>query len=243
MRILEPKQNLRSIVTRRTLLPPPAARESAAWTDAWDHLCHTYTPALTRFVQGYLRRIGYQAADRDMPAVIVQEFLTKNMASGQLAKDGAEVRQFRAWISTHLRRFVHDWLDRELAAKRRPPGSESPEVLEGVGSLEQDPALHSFDKGFVTIALGNALARLRRGEGAPKWGGVYADIVQDLSLTHGEGSADLHERLGVRRDQMPILRNRARKKLSQLFVGELRTTVQDDEALAELLRDLDPLLP
>ncbi len=243
MRILEPSQNLRSIVTRRTLLPPPSTQEDPTWLHSWEHLCQTYTPALRRFVHGYLKRIGYVAADADTPSVIVQDFLEKNMSSGQLAVEGGEVRKFRAWITTHLSRFVHDWLDKELAAKRRPKGTESDAVLEGVGTERDDPALASFDKGLVAIAMSAALKRLRGGEGAAKWGGVYADIIQDLILSHGDGSPDLHERLGVPQEKLAMLRFRARQKIGELFVGELRATVSDEEALEELLSDLDPFLP
>jgi hypothetical protein len=243
MRILEGVHNLRSIVTRRTLLPPPADRDDPQWRCSWDHLARVYTPAMERYVAGEIRKRGLRITDPDEPGAIVASFLAKAMESGQLAEPEGGVRKFRAWITAQLRRHLNDHHKYVYASQRDPGLRADATALDEACSRDGDPALAQFDKGLVTIACERALERLEAGEGARKWGPTYASIVRDLALNDGRSSADLHERLGVRADEIPTLKHRARRKLAELFLGELRNTVRDDEALVELLAEVDPYLP
>lgn len=164
------------------------------------------------------------------------------MESGQLAETRAPVRSFRAWVSTHLRRFVNDWVDRERAAKRRPAETVPMEALEGVSS-GPDPAMAEFDRGVVSLAARHALDALRAGRATRRWGATYAEILDDLALHDGRQSDDLAVRLGVDPARLPLLRHRARDVYARLLTAELRRLVADDEALADLIRALEPYLP
>ena len=242
MGILEPPTHLRSIVTRRTLLPPPATRSTEGWEASWAHLGEVYTPALIRYTRELVRRRGIHMADQDEAIDIVQAFLAKTMESGSLGKSQDEIRVFRAWIATHLRRFINDYYDGKFAQKRAGP--QVPEdALLAVGSPGSDPALGAFDKELVWIAIQHSMHRMRQGESAPKLGSVYAGIIDDLILTDGEGSVDIAARLGFDPEMLPTYKHRARKLLSRLFVGELRTMVRDERGLQELLQELESLIP
>jgi DNA-directed RNA polymerase specialized sigma24 family protein len=243
MRLLDPVHDLKSIVTSRTHLPPPPDRDDPRWTTSWEHLARVYTPAMERYVSGELRRRGLRVTDPDEPAAIVSSFLAKAMETGQLAEPEGGVRKFRAWITTQLKRHLNDHHKYVYAARRDPALRAPAEALASVGTQETDPALAQFDKGLVAIACERALARLQAGEGARRWGPTYAAILRDLALHEGRSSDDLAERLGVRPDELPGLRHRARQKLAALFVGELRSTVSDDDALLELLAEVEPYLP
>lgn len=230
------------IVTDRRLLPPPRSREEPGWQESWEHLCAEYGPALRRYAAGCLRRRGIRDLDPDLPGAVVGDFLARCMESGQLAASRAPVRSFRAWVSTHLRRFVNDWVDREFAAKRRPADTAPMEVLEGVAG-GPDPALVDLDQGLVSQAARSALEALRQGRTTRRWGATYAAILDDLTLNDGRQSADLPQRIGVEPARLALLRHRARDTYARLLTAELRRLVLDDEALAELLRALEPYLP
>ena len=243
--ILEPGPRLFSLVTRRSLLPPPDSRSDSGWEESWAWLGEVYAPALRRYVFHVLRSWHQRTPDPEEPEAIVQGFLLKCMESGQLAERSRKVRKFRAWVAVHLKRYTKDYLDKKFAKKRNPEGGfGSDEALHGVADDELDPTLVAqLDKGWVQVAMERALGHLRAGVGARKWGPTYAEIIQDLMLTSGEGSADLAERLGLEQRKLPNLKNRAKEKFAELFVDELRTTVRDEEALGELLRELAPYMP
>jgi DNA-directed RNA polymerase specialized sigma24 family protein len=243
--ILEPGPGLFSLVTRRSILPPPPTAQDGQWEASWDYLGEVYAPAMRRYVFHLLKRWHQRVPDPDEPEAIVQGFMMKCMESGQLSERKGEVRKFRGWVAVHLKGYVKDYLDKKYAKKRNPEGAlVSDEALFGVAGDAPDPQLEAqLDKGWVQVALERAQEHLRAGVGARKWGPVYADIIQDLLLTGGEGSPDLHERLGVEKSKLPNLKNRAKAKLAELFVDELRTTVADEQSLEELLRDLTPYLP
>ena len=74
MRILEPAPRLRSIPTRRSLVPPPVDRADPRWEESWRHLLETYAPAMRRYVGGLLAG-ARGPADADEVHDVVQEFL------------------------------------------------------------------------------------------------------------------------------------------------------------------------
>ena len=130
-----------------------------------------------------------------------------------------------------------DYLDRKFAQKRKPPGESGPEMLESIGTREDDPASQAFDEGIVDVAREEALDKL--GQANPD----QAEIIRDLLRTDGEGSPDLAERLGRPARQIAVLKHRARKAFATLFAEELKSTVLDLDAFAELLDALEPHLP
>jgi DNA-directed RNA polymerase specialized sigma24 family protein len=236
-RILEPAHRLRSIPTRRSLLPPPAtASDAPRWEASWRHLLEVYAPAMRRYVAALLASATRAPANPDDAADVVSEYLAACLAKGWLSREVGEVRCFRAFLQVQLRRFTWSWV-RDRAALRRSPGRPPTEDgLDTAASPEGDPA-EALDRGLVASAVERAVARLRAGNE------VYGEIVADLLRTDGEGSADLAQRLARAPADLPLLRHRARRRFAVLFTEELRATVRDDESFDELLARLEPLLP
>jgi RNA polymerase sigma factor (sigma-70 family) len=231
VKVVESSPRLRSIVTRRTLLPPPGDRADPAWQASWDHLIRLYTPAMVRYARGILSGGGPHEAED-----VVQDYLSQALSKGWLARDGADIRCFRAYLQTQLRRHVYRYLEHRRAQKRSPAGATSHDALEGVAE-GPDPADQELDRGWVQAAVDLALDDLRQGNAD------YHEVVLDLLRTDGEGSPDLAERMGRSETQLVHLRHRARKRFGVLFHERLRETVRDEEAFEALCKDLEPYLP
>ena len=235
--LIERPQNLRSIVTRRSLLPPPAQEASASWEESWAYLFEAYQPAMERYVAALLARFGARGGDREEVRDIVQSYLADCLQKGWLSRDDARIECFRAYLQTQLRRYVHAWLRRADARKRRPEGGVQALLPADLPVGGEDPAAQDLDAGWIEIALSRALAVLGAGNAR------YYEVITDLLQTGGVGSADLAARMGQTPSQVIMLRHRARKRLAHLFYEALRETVRDDEAFEELCRRLDPMLP
>jgi hypothetical protein len=234
VRVLESTPRLRSIVTRRSILPTAADAGGDGWRAAWGLLFERYAPAMRRYVEGILPK-GTGGAEE--AADVDQDYVAQAMAKGWLAKDVGTIRCFRAYLQVQLRRFVYDHLDRKHAQKRGPRRLAPAEALDGVAARAADPAAEALDRSWVETALARAMERLREGNA------IYHDVVADLLATSGEGSADLGERIGRSPEQVVHLRHRARRRLAALFHEELRETVRDEEAFESLCRSLEPYLP
>jgi DNA-directed RNA polymerase specialized sigma24 family protein len=235
-RVLEVSPRLRSIVTRRSLLPPPADRQDAAFEKSWRHLVTTYTPAMRRYVASLLHRLGGRSPDAGEVEDVVQEYLATCLEKGWLAREGPALRSFRAYVTTQLRRFVLDHLDRRNALRRGAARQAGPTALETAAASGPDPA-DALDRGWVEVAVSRALASLREGNAD------YAEVIDDLLRTHGEGSPDLAARMGRPAATLAVLRHRARRRFALLFEEELRFTVRDEADFAELWSALARHLP
>jgi DNA-directed RNA polymerase specialized sigma24 family protein len=235
-RVLEPASHLRSIATRRSMLPPAGGRSDPQWEASWRHLFETYAPAMRRYVTALLGSRSGSTVNTEDAAEIVQEYLTKAMEKGWLEREVGDVRCFRAYLQVQLQRFTWSWLRHRRAQRRDPVGTTGLEALEAVPAPSED-ADAELDAGVVRAALDRALDRLREGNE------VYAEIVADLLRTQGEGSADLAARIGRDPEDLPILRHRARRRIAALFVIELRSTVRSEEDFDALLSRLEPHLP
>ena len=235
-RVLEPASHLRSIATRRSLLPPAAGPSDPKWEASWQHLFEVYAPAMRRYVTALLGSRSGASANAEDVAEIVQEYLAKAVEKGWLQREVGEVRCFRAYLQVQLQRFTWSWLRRRHAQRRSPAATTGVEALESVPAPSED-ADAELDQGVVRAALDRALDRLREGNE------VYAEIVADLLRTHGEGSADLARRIDRDPEDLPILRHRARRRIAALFADELRSTVRSDEDFDALLARLEPHLP
>jgi len=236
-RVLETGQNLRSIVTRKSLLPPPAEAEDPRWAESWRHLFDVYRPAMERYVRSILARSLGRAPEPSEPADVVQEYFAHCLEKGWLSRHAGDIRCFRAFLQTQLRRFVYKYLDHKFAKKRNAPGATSHEALEGVMGQAPDPAESELDEGWVAVAVDLALEELRQGNQD------YYEIIADLLRTGGEGSDDLTERMGRSKQQVVHLRHRARKRFATLFHEHLRETVRDEQAFEELCERLEAFLP
>ena len=237
MAIIETSRRLRSIVTRKSLLPKLADRDNSSWADSWQILFSLYTPAMVRYVSSVLSRALKRPADPEEAQDIVQDYFSMCIEKGWLSRDVESIRCFRAYLQTHLKRFVYKHLDRKFAQKRHPGALASPDALEGVMGEGLDPSTIELDEGWVAVAVEQALAELRGGNE------LYAEIIADLLRTDGEGSKDLGERLGQSNTQLTHLRHRARKRFGTLFHEHLRQTVLDDDAFEELCDRLERYLP
>jgi len=236
-KVIESSQHLRSIVTRKSLLPRLADREGPAWGDSWQLLFSLYSPAMVRYVRSVLGRISRRPTDADEAHDIVQDYFAQCLEKDWLVRDVESIRCFRAYLQVQLKRFVYKHLEHKTAQKRNPGSMASAETLEGVMGDDLDPSAAELDEGWVAVAVEQALGELRAGNE------LYAEVIADLLRTEGEGSADLPERLGQTSKQVTHLRHRARKRFSTLFHEQLRQTVQDDDAFDELCERLESVLP
>lgn len=228
---------LRSIVTRRSLLPTLADRGTPRWEETWQYLFTLYAPAMERYARALLSRaLGRPAAEEEARDVVA-EYLATCLEKGWLERDADDVRCFRAYLQTQLRRFVLKHLDHRFAKKRHGGAPAPAEVLEGVAGRSPDPEVADLDRGWVAIAVEQALAELRAANE------LYAEIIADLLRTDGQGSPDLARRLDRSETQLVHLRHRARRRFGVLFHEQLRQTVRDDEAFDDLCRELAPYLP
>ena len=236
MALFEPVRRLRSIETRRSRLPP-RDRADPNWEASWRYLFETYAPAMRRYVRGVLGSLLGHPATEDDAADVVQQYLATCVEKRWLETDAGSIRCFRAYLSTQLRRFTFDWVDHRLAHKRAPRDARVVALVQDVPSRGPDPAEQELDRGWVEVALDRALATIRAGNED------YYEILVDLRRTDGRGSSDIAARLRRPPAQLPNLRNRARARLSALFVEELRATVRDAEDLHALLDRVGDFLP
>ena len=81
------------------------------------------------------------------------------------------------------------------------------------------------------------------GEQGPQATQGFSYDANGNRLTDGAGSEDLAARIGVHPKQLPVIRHRARKRLSHLFADELRKTVGDEKAFQEEWRALVAYMP
>jgi DNA-directed RNA polymerase specialized sigma24 family protein len=237
MAIIETSRRLRSIVTRKSMLPRLVDKDSPDWASSWQFLFSLYMPAMVRYVKSVLSRALKRPADNDEAQDIVQDYFSQCLEKDWLTRDVESIRCFRAYLQMQLKRFVYKHLEHKFAQKRNPGALASAEALEGVMGNSVDPSTADLDEGWVAVAVEQALAELRQGNE------IYAEVIADLLRTDGEGSPDLAERLGQSSQQLTHLRHRARKRFGTLFHEQLRQTVLDDEAFEELCQRLESYLP
>lgn len=234
--ILGSTSDLRSIPTRRSLLPLPVAGASdPRWEDSWRHLLEVYGPALRAYVSALLRAARASSEPEDA-ADIVQAYLTACLEKGWLQRDGGEIRSFRAYLKVQVRRFTWSWLREQHALKRRPPHQLLEADLEARASASPELDI-ALDAAFVQSAVERCCTQLAASNA------VYAEIIADLLRTEGVGSSDLATRLGREPRDLAVLRHRARRRFAHLLAEELRATVRDAESFHELLVLLEPHLP
>ena len=237
MRLIENHANLRSIVTRRSMLPPPDRRDDPHWKESWAYLCRVYRPAMVRYVQSVLTRAEGQVVSRDDAADVVQDYLAQAIEKGWLGRDAHEIRCFRAYLQVQLSRFAISHVRHRHARKRSPEGRASPDVLDHVAGGGAEGADAELDAGWVEAITEHVLAKLRISNE------TYHAVIVDLLYTHGDGSRDLAEQLGCPASRLKGLKHRARRRLALLFFQELRLSVRDEEAYEALFTRLADYLP
>jgi RNA polymerase sigma factor (sigma-70 family) len=210
-----------------------------AQSPAWDWLVATYERPMCTYIRSVLGRVRGRASEDDVRD-LYQAFLTACLEKGWLSKAAPERGMFRAYAKTLLKRFVYQHLRAQSAQRRRPgEGRETYPLLDSDADAlpEDEDSSEAFDREWVKVALERALERLRKERERDY------EVVHDLRLTDGAGSEDLAARIGVHPKQLPVIRHRARKRLSHLFADELRKTVGDEKAFQEEWRALVAYMP
>jgi len=184
---------------------------------------------------------GGSASAQDA-ADVVKDFLSACLDKGWLARADREHGKFRAFIQVLLKRHVTGWVRHKLAQKRRPAEGRRvvPLLPEAEGADIPSPADEAgaaFDRSWTEVAVERALERLREENER------YHAVIADLIRTHGEGSADMADQVGLHAKQFPVLKHRARRRFSSLFKQELRATVDSAEAFEEEWRTLSAYMP
>lgn len=226
------------IGTRWSLVARLDQRGTPAWESSWRDLVAAYQPAMERYVQRVLVRDAGRAEASD----IVQEFLAACAEKDWLSRADPARGRFRAYLQVLLRRYTYRVLKRAHAQRRAPgEGQEQHALLDGEALAPVTPAeqaeLDEFSRTWVEIAVERTLASLAQENER------YRVVIQDLIATGGEGSADLGQRVGLRRQQVAVLRHRARARFGRLFVEELAATVGDQDAFDEEWRAIRRFLP
>lgn len=236
-RILEDTATLRQIVTVRPF-PPPSDRSRADWKPIWDLFVRRYETAMVRYVDTCLRGIRGRAPATDESIDVVRDFLAQAMEDGRLSAAGPELRTFRGWLATLLRRHVLDYIDTETA-KKRGGGITMVglDAIAGESSREGDPAARALHEEIVNVAIPQALARLRERDE------ISAEIIEDLRRTNGVGSDDLGALLAIPADRLAARKHKARREFGKILLEEIRDLCIDDEDFDELLAAIDPYLP
>jgi DNA-directed RNA polymerase specialized sigma24 family protein len=235
--IVDRQARLKSIETRRSLLPPPAAPDDPSWERSWRYLFEAYTPAMENYVRGILTSVLRRRPDPELVQDIVQSYFATALEKGWLSRDDASIRCFRAYLQAQLRRFTYKRLEHRFAQKRTPTGTEPAEILDETAALGSSDGSDELDQSFVDVAVERALTGLREANEA------YAEIVTDLLRTDGEGSPDLAERLDRPARQLPVMKHRATRRFALLLYEELRLTVRDEASFETLCERLEGYLP
>lgn len=233
------EERLAAIVTRWSRLHAHSGSGSRSGRVEWEYLFERYEPALSRYAFGLLRRWRPAEANYDRAREYVSEWFTAGLANRGLGTQLSEIRCFRAYVSTHLKRFILHELRSEAAAKRGGTAVHEHAGIEDLESREPDPAECQLDKGWLDAALAVALSELRATRPQD------AEIIEDM-LRHQDGgrtSSDLAARLGIPTAQLAVRRTRARQRLAVLLARTLRSTVASEQDLSDLLRHLKPYLP
>lgn len=228
--------------TRWSLVARLDGRDDPAWEMSWYSLVDAYRAPMERYARRVLSRRTGRPASMEEAADIVQEFLTTCVEKDWLSRADPLRGRFRAYLQVLLRRYVQRVVKHRNALRRSPgKGRRVDRLLDdeaNVPAAPEDQAdLDDFAKGWVQIAVNRALDRLAVEHER------YRVVLLDLIHTDGQGSDDLAERVGLRQEQLAVLKHRARVRFSKLFESELADTVGDQEAFEQEWRAVRPYLP
>lgn len=194
------------------------------YEQAWTWLAHAYRPV----IDAHFRRHAPDATTaQDWADAFVAAWVEGSL-------DGADPARgpFRAYLGAALRNF------RLKALRPRPwlGRATDPDALVGVpAAAEPDP----FDRDYARHVLGRALDSLRRYQAAARsQDNRYHDIITALHLEPAAkrpSLRELGERFGLTEKAVERQLEKARGKLREWILAELRETVAaEDEVQAEL---------
>ena len=235
-------RRLASLGTRWSVVVALERREDPKWEMSWATLTETYQRPMERYVRNVIARVSGRNAPPEECEEIVQSFLATCAEKDWLSRADPERGKFRAFVQHILRMYVYRYVEYVTAQKRTPPaGTKNLRLELDVDELElppePDPDVEHLDRNWVEVAVENALSRLREKYERD------AEVIRDLIATQGEASPDLADRLGVGRQRLSVIKNRARERFSDLLEEEIRATVRDGQALEEEWRALRKYFP
>ena len=242
--VLDPRPRRRDPwrATRWSIIQRLSTVEDPAWESSWAYLVDTYRAPMEAHARRVLSRVRGRDATQEEAHEAVGAFLAACFEKDWLPRADPLRGRFRAYVQTLLRRFIYAQV-RDASAKKRSPGpgrrlvplieENLPEAASAAVRMEDE----AFDRSWVQIAVDHALARLEKEHAR------YRLVIEDLIATNGESSSDLHERVGLRRAQLPVLKHRARRRFRALFEEELASTVADEDAFEAEWKVLQPYMP
>ncbi len=188
----------------------------------------------------YLRRSGRPVAEaEDLTQAYFAHLLEKQL----LKRVRPRQVRFRAYLRSVLEHFLANEARKAGAQKRRCLVTLDVTAAESwlqAGSPTESPAT-AFDSAWAMERLESALGRLRRelvGAGR-EW--VADALMQRVGLggtTVPLGAQELSRRYGVTANQLSVALYRARQRLRDLILEEIRDSVGSDEEAVEELGDL-----
>lgn len=184
----------------------------------------------------YLRRTGRSSADAED---LTQAFFIHLLEKELLARVRLREVRFRAFLRSVLENFLAN-AARTAGAKKRFAGftfdvNEAEHRLAAVGEATPDAA---FDNIWAVARLEAAVAALRNElrQAGREW--VAEALLERFGFATQSQStsvADLARRYGITENQLSVALHRARQRLKQLLLDDLRRgTANDAEAAEEL---------
>lgn len=225
--------------TRWSVVIDARASSSAEARQALETLCREYWYPLYSFI----RRRGHTHEEAED---CTQEFLSRLVAGGAVARVQAERGRFRTFLLTALRHFLINEWNRATAAKR---GGGTPGVPIPFDTAERrfaaepvDPGLtpeQAFDRSWAVGLIGRAMGELREEYEKSGRGSLYVALTP---LIQGE-------RGGVRRDEQAaklgmdtlafnVALHRLRRRVGQRLRALIAETVCAESDVDAELREL-----
>ncbi|MBI2931851.1 MAG: sigma-70 family RNA polymerase sigma factor [Planctomycetes bacterium] len=218
--------------TRETDIGGPAfAFQATLWTQvlkAGDPAHPDAREALERLIGLYwkpvyffLRRKGHSVEDsKDL----TQAFFARLLERGTLGNADPARGKFRTYLLGALEYFLRDERDRRCAQKRQAS-------FDFATAETHFRPEHTFERDWAFAVLERAFVRLK--EERPEQASLAAAL-------RGEAVpyAELAGAMGTTEANVKVLVHRARKRLREILVEELRSTVQDDAQVQAELGDL-----
>lgn len=162
----------------------------------------------------FIRRRGHNVEDaKDLTQEFFARFLEREAMKGVDPSKG----KFRTFLLAVLEHFLSDEYDRRKARKRTPK-------FDFAKAETQFRPDHTFDRDWALAVLERAFVRLR--EEDPRG----AEIVKSM-----RDYANLAEKLDTTEGNVKVIAHRAKKRLRQLLLDEIRPTLAEgDDEKAEL---------
>jgi len=203
---------------------------------ALESLAQTYWPPLYALA----RRRGLRAEDAQDA---VQEFFARLIEKDGFASADPSRGRFRTWLRAAFGYFLSDERDRGLALKRGGGRTLiALDVRDGEAGLVLEPASRltpdrQFDRDWARLVIRRALESLKRELRADQYDLLVATMgaedlsMKDLAVRFGLGEQDVKNRLF-----------RARRRLRELMLSEVRGHLENPADAGQELRDLGAAL-